>query len=505
MAYLSIYRKYRPKNFDGVVGQDHIVKVLTNQVKNDRISHAYLFTGTRGTGKTSVAKIFARLINCENSHSGVICDNCSACAALSQANNLDIIEMDAASNNGIDEIRDIRESVKYAPISCKYKVYIIDEAHMLTTSAWNALLKTLEEPPRHAVFILATTEAYKIPETILSRCMRFDFRLVPPTKIAERLRYIFGDMGIACDENALAAIAEAGDGSVRDAQSIADMCVAYSDGIITYESVLEVLGASSPSKIADVVEDIFSNDVVDALTIIDELANMGKSMQTLARDITKMLRNLYIIKACAGATTIVALPEQIEMRLVKTPNYDSVRLINMIELFSGLETNMRYTRLPRILLENAVAKASEITAGIDMGGLLTRIRALESGGNAPPCNSSVNKKTIARDEFSVDTAMAFVMQRLTEDNQLILLELHKELNEKNISFCDKRLVVGVDKEFTLSMFVKKSAMSVYQHIITEIYDIACVEFTLIRNTLDISNDIEYIKTIMGDCPINIIK
>ncbi|MDE6967815.1 MAG: DNA polymerase III subunit gamma/tau, partial [Clostridia bacterium] len=281
MAYVSIYRKYRPYNFDNVVGQEHIVRILRNQIKTDTIGHAYLFTGTRGTGKTSVAKIFARSVNCPNHNDGGACGECAVCKEMANSSNLDIVEIDAASNNGVDEIRELRESVKYPPTIGRFKVYIIDEVHMLSIGAFNALLKTLEEPPAHVIFILATTEVHKLPQTILSRCLRFDFRLVPTISIANRIKYIFDDMGIICTEDACLAIAEAGDGSVRDALSIADMCVSYGEGKVDYNVVLDVLGQSNPNIIIDIVECTLKGDVGTALSLIDGIANFGKSMSVL--------------------------------------------------------------------------------------------------------------------------------------------------------------------------------------------------------------------------------
>ena len=245
MSYLALYRKYRPTTFEGLIGQEHIVKTLTNQIKSGRLGHAYLFTGTRGTGKTSAAKIFAKAINCTNSVNGSPCGVCDVCVALSDPSNIDIIEIDAASNNGVNEIRDLREKVQYPPVNCKYKVYIVDEVHMLTGAAFNALLKTLEEPPKHAMFILATTEVHKIPATILSRCMRFDFRLISTEKIAELISKIYDEQGKSYEKEAVVAIATAGDGSIRDALSIADIAISYNSGKLTYNDVMEILGSSN--------------------------------------------------------------------------------------------------------------------------------------------------------------------------------------------------------------------------------------------------------------------
>ena len=243
MAYLAFYRMFRPDTLDKVVRQEHIVKILKNQIESGKIGHAYLFCGPRGTGKTSVAKIFARAINCESPVNGSPCGKCATCRALAEGSNLDISEIDAASNNGVDEMRDLREKVQYPPVAGKYKVYIIDEVHMLTASAFNAVLKTLEEPPAHAVFILATTEPQKIPATILSRCMRFDFKLIPQHDLEGLLKGILQKIDKEYEDEAVSAIARAGAGSARDTLSIADMCVSYSAGKLTYDDVNAVLAA----------------------------------------------------------------------------------------------------------------------------------------------------------------------------------------------------------------------------------------------------------------------
>ena len=301
MAHISLYRRYRPTSFDEVIGQGHIVRTLVNQIKTDNISHAYLFTGTRGTGKTTVARIFARAINCENPVNGNPCGKCSACVELQKPGNMDILEIDAASNSTVDEIRDLREKVKYPPVIGKYKVYIIDEVHMLSTSAFNALLKTLEEPPSHAVFILATTDVHKLPQTILSRCMRFDFKLLSVKDISDNLKRIFDDIGKKYSEEAINLIATSAEGSVRDSLSIADMCASYSGDTITYDDVLEVLGASDPHIVLDLVQAVLSHEVARALSIVDNLSNFGKNIAVLNKDVATTIRNVIYVKNCKNA------------------------------------------------------------------------------------------------------------------------------------------------------------------------------------------------------------
>ena len=262
MAYTSLYRKYRPDTFDKVIGQDHIVRTLKNQIARDNIGHAYIFTGTRGTGKTSVAKIFARAVNCLSPVNGSPCGKCECCLALAESGNFDVLEIDAASNNSVDQIRDLTDKINFPPTIGKYKVYIVDEVHMLSKAAFNALLKTLEEPPSHAIFILATTEIHQIPATILSRCLRFDFRLVPNAVTAKRIRDIFDEIGVKYEREAVELIASAGAGSVRDALSVADTCVSYCEGNVTYGGVLEVLGASDPQKLRELASAIDRKSVV---------------------------------------------------------------------------------------------------------------------------------------------------------------------------------------------------------------------------------------------------
>ena len=378
MAYLALYRRFRPSGFDGLIGQDHIVRTLTNQINTGRIGHAYLFCGARGTGKTSAAKIFARAINCLSPVNGSPCGTCEVCKALADSANLDILEMDAASNNKVENVREIREKIQYPPVSGKYKVYIIDEVHMLTTEAFNALLKTLEEPPKHAVFILATTEVHKLPSTILSRCMRFDFRLIPTSLIAENIKKIYNEIGKEFDDEAITAIARAGMGSMRDALSIADICVSYKETKLTYNDVLEILGATDSSKITELIDNILRSSTGSALETVESLTESGKSVGVLCKDIISRLREVVLCKTCKSAQKILELPDDVYASIEKVAGVaDEHRLLRTIEIFSEAEGAMRYSVSPKIILECACIKSSEPEADYNIDALMSRISALE--------------------------------------------------------------------------------------------------------------------------------
>lgn len=388
MAYLALYRRFRPTGFKGLIGQEHIVRTLSNQIASGRIGHAYLFCGTRGTGKTSAAKIFARAINCLSPVDGSPCGECEACKALADPSNLDILEMDAASNNKVENVREIREKIQYPPVSGRYKVYIIDEVHMLTPEAFNALLKTLEEPPKHAVFILATTESHKLPSTILSRCMRFDFKIIPAKEIAELISRIYDEVGKAYDKDAVMAIARAGAGSVRDALSIADICVSYRDGKLTYSDVLEVLGATDSAKITSMIKKIVLADTSGTLEDVEELCETGKSIGVLCKDVISRLREVIVCKTCKNAREILELPEDIYSELKEIAEAcDGHRLLRIVEIFTDAEGNLRYSLNPRVVLESACIKASQPENDYNIDALLARIskleKVIESGQLAP--------------------------------------------------------------------------------------------------------------------------
>ncbi len=379
MAYLALYRRYRPSTFDNLLGQEHIVKTLVNQIKSDRLGHAYLFTGTRGTGKTSAAKIFAKAINCISPINGSPCGECEVCRALSDPSNIDVLEIDAASNNGVNEIRDLREKVQYPPVSCRYKVYIIDEVHMLTGAAFNALLKTLEEPPKHVVFILATTEVHKIPATILSRCMRFDFRLVSTETIAQLISRIYDEQGKKYEKEAVFAIAKAGEGSIRDALSVADIALSCNSGTLTYEDVLNVLGSSNEELVIQFISALIDGDSGAVLQITDNLSGLGKSMGLLIKDVSATVRDLLVVKTCSSANNILMLPE-VRFNQMKTvaEKTNEERLLRILQIFAEAENSLKFTNNPRIVFETAAVKASRPDSDYSVDALLARIKALET-------------------------------------------------------------------------------------------------------------------------------
>ena len=353
MGYVALYRKMRPKNFEQVVGQEHIVKTLCNQIKTDRINHAYLFCGTRGTGKTSTAKIFAKAINCQNSCDGQPCGECSMCVSADEGRSMNIIEIDAASNNSVDNIRDIREEVKYPPTEGKYKVYIIDEVHMLSIGAFNALLKTLEEPPSHVIFILATTDPQKIPITILSRCQRFDFKRISSNDIAKTLRVYMDKEGVSVDDDALSYIASVSDGAMRDALSIIDQCTAfYFDEHITLDKVLETCGSVDSQVFFDMTDALFLQDGERCMNIIREIVLNGRDIGQFVNELIAHFRNV-LVAASVGIDS-----HALDFSAEKTEKFreQGVRvekgfLIELINIFSELQAGLKYASNARILFE----------------------------------------------------------------------------------------------------------------------------------------------------------
>ena len=383
MSYQALYRRYRPARFDDFVGQEAIIKTLRSQVMSGRIAHAYLFCGTRGTGKTSTAKVFARAVNCEQPERGEPCGVCPTCRALSAESSLDILEIDAASNNGVDEIRDLREKVKYPPQTGRYRVYIIDEVHMLSQGAFNALLKTLEEPPAYVVFILATTEPQKLPATILSRCQRFDFGRIPSDQIIARLRVALEEGQIVAEDAALTRIARAAEGGMRDAWSILDMCLSYAqeDGQgLTEALVLRVLGAADRSFLFEFADRLIDSDAPGALSMIDAMMRAGREVQVFVRDVSAHLRALMLASICGeeqAAELLDTTREDAAAYVGQAGRASHERLMRMLDLFLAGETDMKWAAQPRFALETAAIRACAPEESVQVEALSARVGELE--------------------------------------------------------------------------------------------------------------------------------
>lgn len=370
MSYVALYRKYRPNTFEDIVGQENITKILRNQIKTGKISHAYIFSGSRGTGKTSAAKVFARAINCLNPHEGEPCNECEVCRNITEGNITDVIEMDAASNNSVENIRQIRQEVVYATIDVKYRVYIIDEVHMLTTSAFNALLKTLEEPPENVVFILATTEQHKIPVTILSRCLRFEFNRIPDEDIIKRLKFVLEEEKLEYEEDAIEYIAKLAEGGLRDALSILDRCISESQEILKYDDVLRIVGAIDKQIVQNIVCNICDLNSISAIENIDMVIQKGKDLRQLVNQITEEFLNILIIND-------------------KKNEVDQNRIIQIIDRLSKLDNDLRQTSKPTIVLKSCIIELCNVsqiqnsvnisnTNNVDNSALINKINILES-------------------------------------------------------------------------------------------------------------------------------
>lgn len=379
MSYTALYRKFRPDTFEEVKGQEHIVTTLKNQIQAERIGHAFLFCGTRGTGKTTVAKILARAVNCEHPVNGSPCNECAACKAIRSGTSMNVIEIDAASNNGVDNIREIREEVAYRPTEGKYKVYIIDEVHMLSTGAFNALLKTLEEPPSYVIFILATTEAHKIPVTILSRCQRYDFRRISIDTIAGRLRELMNKESVQAEEKALRYVAKAADGSMRDALSLLDQCIAFYMGQeLTYDKVLEVLGTVDTEVFSRLLRQVLAGNVTGCIYILEELLVNGKELTQFVADFTWYMRNLLLVQTSDNAEEVLDVSsENLQALKEESKMVNTDTLMRYIRVFSELSNQLRYSTQKRVMVEIGLIKLCKPVMETGMDSVLDRIRILE--------------------------------------------------------------------------------------------------------------------------------
>ncbi len=379
MSYTALYRKFRPQEFEDVKGQDHIVTTLKNQIKAERVGHAYLFCGTRGTGKTTIAKIFAKAVNCETPNDGSPCGKCASCKAIAAGNSMNVIEIDAASNNGVENIRQIREEVTYSPTEGRYKVYIIDEVHMLSIGAFNALLKTLEEPPSYVIFILATTESHKIPITILSRCQRYDFRRISIETISARLQDLMSEEQVEVEDKAIRYIAKAADGSMRDALSLLDQCIAFYLGQkLTYDNVLEVLGAVDTEIFSKLLRHVIEEKVLAAIQLLEELVIEGRELGQFVNDFTWYLRNLLLIQGCDEMEEILDVSsENLAQLKEESQMIEPEVLMRYIRIFSELSNQVKYSSQKRILIEIALIKLCKPSMEKSTDSIADRLTKIE--------------------------------------------------------------------------------------------------------------------------------
>ena len=387
MAYTALYRKWRPNCFEDVRGQEHIVRTLKNQILSGRIGHAYLFCGTRGTGKTTIAKIFARAVNCEHPIDGSPCNACAACRAIAAGSSMNVVEIDAASNNGVDNIREIRDEVQYSPTEGKYRVYIIDEVHMLSPGAFNALLKTLEEPPSYVIFILATTEVHRIPITVLSRCQRYDFKRISNEIIADQIARLLKEEHVEAEYRAIQYVAKAADGSMRDALSLLEQCISFYYGQeLTYEKVLDVLGAVDTGVFSQLLRKILEQDVAACVSLLDEIVAGGRDLGQFVTDFTWYMRNMLLVQTADHAEDALDMSaDNLEALKEEAKRLDVDTLMRYIRIFSELSSQIRFAVSKRVLIEIALIKLMKPAMETDLEGLHARIRALEDlvarGGN----------------------------------------------------------------------------------------------------------------------------
>ncbi len=457
---LALYREFRPHDFDQLVGQDFIVKTLKNQIKTDKLTHAYLFCGPRGTGKTSAAKIFAKAVNCTHSQDGNPCGMCAECVALNEANT-DIVEIDAASNNRVEEIRDLREKVQFAPLIGKYKVYIVDEVHMLTESAFNALLKTLEEPPKHVIFILATTEIHKLPATILSRCTRFDFKLLPINTLVEHLKNIFDKKGIKCDEKSLQLIAKAGEGSVRDMLSIADSVASFCDYNITVEGTEKVIGLSNKDSIKNILLSIVKNDISNLFINVKNTLEHGKNIQVLCKEMADFIKNLIMIKVGVGDYSILdILPGEFASYSEIANMFDIAYLKNAFSKFAQIELDLKYSLNPENLFEMACLELMKVgnSAPIQVEPATTPIQQVQPRYATQNIPDLTPINAVKREQTETEKLWGNVLIKVKENNMFALSNALTSVNKVNQ--IGNKLIIATNDLGSYEMIDNKERISI---------------------------------------------
>lgn len=477
--YQALYRKYRPKTFDEVAGQEVVVKTLKNSVTNNKINHAYLFAGPRGCGKTTIAKIFAKLVNCENSSNGIPCNKC-VCCTQSNEQNMDVIEMDAASNNGVDEIREINNKVKLAPTLGKYKIYIIDEVHMLTIGAFNALLKTLEEPPAHVIFILATTDPHKVPITILSRCQRFDLKKISDEQIYNRLKYICDNENIKIEEDAIFEIARLGDGSLRDAISILDQVVAYTNETITLNDIHEVNGTISQENVFELINCAVNNNLTGVINKINEYSNRGKSIVKITEEIILFLRNSILFK-----TTSDFVEDKKNIYREITKKVSTKKMLEYISIMNESLLDMKKFSNPKMILELAFIKLLDEKEFNDKKneGEEKVIEKKESSIKKDlDKNSKINDQNIDEETLNQNDK--------TVEKKIIKVEIDNKLNEQILQELNDFVEIRVNN--TLSKFSKKETLE-FKNTLKKIMDYVMDEKYNIYATMILDGELKAVS------------
>ncbi|CEO31225.1 DNA polymerase III subunit gamma/tau [Paraclostridium sordellii] len=487
----ALYRAYRPQNFKDVVGQNHIIRTLKNQIQNNNVGHAYLFCGTRGTGKTSTAKIFARAVNCENSIDEEPCNECEVCKDILNDNIMDVIEIDAASNNSVDDIREIRENVKYTPTKCKYKVYIIDEVHMLSQGAFNALLKTLEEPPSYVIFILATTEPHKIPATILSRCQRFDFKRVTVKDMATRMKEICDDVNIEVDERALNLIARNSQGALRDALSILDQCMSFSEGNIEYKDVVDLLGTVNIEQLFEMAEYVIKEDTKKCLEILNEFVIWGKDIKNLVDDLIDHFRNLMVCKVSKDLDEIISLPDEtVELLKSQSSLIETNEIIRILNILSTTQDAIKSSTNPRVLAEVSIMKLSQPMFDDSKEALLKRISTLEEtirSGNIKINNIEIKE--------SIEVEKEIVQEQPKEE------VYYEEVKSEDVKLIEKsweNILMHIKKDKNMPVYAILREAREFNVNSNNLYIMFDDNFAFAKNKLSDSNTLEYVENIVRE-------
>ena len=494
----ALYRVYRPKNFNDIVGQEHIVRTLKNQIESQNVGHAYLFCGTRGTGKTSTAKIFSRAVNCTDLHDNEPCNECENCREILEDKTMDVVEIDAASNNSVDDIRELRENVKYSPSKSKYKVYIIDEVHMLSQGAFNALLKTLEEPPGYIIFILATTEPHKIPATILSRCQRFDFKRVTVKDISSRMKYICEKEGIEADEKALNLIARNSQGALRDALSILDQCISFQGHTIRYNDVIELLGSVNIEQLFDLAESIIEENTKKSLQILNDFIVWGKDVRNLVNDLIDHFRNLMVCKISNDLDDIISLPEEtIDLLKQQATTVDTNNLIRILNILSETQNAMKSSSNPRVLMEVTMMKIVQPMFDESKEALIKRIENLEK---------KIESGDIKVNHISTSESVDNSDENNQIDKNIQQIQSEENIEYENIKNDDVKLIQNSWKNILQKM--KEDKEQVTRALLQDVdsfnvsddtlYIIFTDNYSFAKSRLDSPKTIEYVEKVIRE-------